>query len=267
MKKKLLIISSIILILLFNIKVKAASVIDGTYTRGVQITTTSTNNIILTYNNTSTTLTFPQSFSNTNDDYIMIPYMGLVYFQLDNFNNQNYFTILPDYEQYIRVSIQSNWNRRNCEIADGYITCPIEKNSSFTKLYFDTVIPDTWTDGYWKFDITLPTYADVYKKSQTAIIDNQNQNTQEIINQNATYEENPEELNGTTELNEYTQKEEQLFGNLDFDVNGTSDITINPNASAFVWQIVEALRGMNPAIILLMTSILGIGIIKLILNR
>lgn len=99
------------------------------------------------------------------------------------------------------------------------------------------------------------------------IIEKQQEQT-EILNQNATYSDDSDKFtNETQQVNDYTQKEENLFNNLEFDVNGTGQITINPNASAFIWDIVNGLRTINPAIILLMTSILGIGIIKLVLNR
>lgn len=92
------------------------------------------------------------------------------------------------------------------------------------------------------------------------------------INQTLTGEQNynkdaSEEIEGKEEINNYNQKEEELFSNLNFEGIGNNEITINPNTSSFIWQIVEKLRGMNGKIILLMTSILGLGIIKMILNR
>lgn len=113
---------------------------------------------------------------------------------------------------------------------------------------------------YWSFT----TISD----GTTDIINNQNQNTQEIINQNATYSDDPkEEVEGKNETADYEQKEQQLMGSLDFNMTAMDNISINPNASTFIWQIADKLRSINPAIILLMTSILGMGLIKLILNR
>lgn len=93
--------------------------------------------------------------------------------------------------------------------------------------------------------------------------------TQEIINQNATYSDTPSKdlTNETQELEDYEQAEQNLINSLDLNMSVMDGITINPNASAYIWQIVDRLRQINPAIILLMTSILGMGIIKMVLNR
>lgn len=104
---------------------------------------------------------------------------------------------------------------------------------------------------------------------ENAIIDNQNQNTDRIINENATYSDTPsvDTTNETQELDNYEQAEQNLINSLDLNMSVMDGITINPNASAYIWQIVDRLRQINPAIILLMTSILGMGIIKMVLNR
>ena len=89
------------------------------------------------------------------------------------------------------------------------------------------------------------------------------------LNQDTTYNNNSSE-NLTQEknkMNEYKNKEETLMNSLDFSQVDDLNITINPNASSFIWEIVNRLRGMNGAIVLLMTSILGLGIVKMILNR
>lgn len=73
--------------------------------------------------------------------------------------------------------------------------------------------------------------------------------------------------NETAELNNYSTAEDQVLNSLDFSGVNSTAITINPNASVFIWSIVDRLRSMSSAIVLLMTSIFGIGIIKLVLNR
>ena len=93
-------------------------------------------------------------------------------------------------------------------------------------------------------------------------------NTNTIMNQNHTYNNNPSEnITGQNNVNEMTNAEENLMNNLDFSGASEVNVSINPNSSNFIWNIVNRLREINPAIITLMTSILGIGIFKLILNR
>lgn len=89
-----------------------------------------------------------------------------------------------------------------------------------------------------------------------------------IINEDTTYSNNPSEnINGKQDMDDLSDAEKGLINNLDFSGAEDIDITINAESSSFIWQIVNQLRQMNGAIVLLMTSILGLGIIKMILNR
>lgn len=104
--------------------------------------------------------------------------------------------------------------------------------------------------------------------SITNAINSQTQQEQQNWNQDHTYDNTPsEDINGTSELNDYSSQEDQLMNSLDFNMTVMDDITINPQASAYIWNIADRLRGINGKIILLMTSILGLGIIKMVLNR
>lgn len=109
---------------------------------------------------------------------------------------------------------------------------------------------------------------EIITNSDLATNEDLNNVTNEILNGEHEYnKEASEEVKGKEDLDNYAQKEEELFNNLNFEGIGNNEITINPGASTFIWEIVERLRGMNGKIVLLMTSILGIGIIKLLLNR
>lgn len=82
------------------------------------------------------------------------------------------------------------------------------------------------------------------------------------------YNNNPSEtIDGKDNIDDMTQAEENLMNNIDLDGASDVNVVINPYSSNFIWNIVNRLREINPAIITLMTSILGIGIFKLILNR
>lgn len=90
----------------------------------------------------------------------------------------------------------------------------------------------------------------------------------DTVDQDHTYNNTPSEnIDGKDDMDDLSDAESGLINNLDFSGAEDIDITINAESSTFIWQIVNQLRQMNGAIILLMTSILGIGIIKMILNR
>lgn len=99
-------------------------------------------------------------------------------------------------------------------------------------------------------------------------LNNAQQETNNILTGEQNYNKDAsEEVNGQEEIDDYTEKEEELFSSLNFEGIGNNEITINPNTSSFIWGIIERLRGMNGKIVLLITSVLGLGIIKMILNR
>lgn len=93
--------------------------------------------------------------------------------------------------------------------------------------------------------------------------------TQAILNENTTYNNQASEnITGQQDMNNYDNTQRNILSNLDFSgVNETGNITVNSNANSYIWSLATRLRGMNIAIVTLMTSILGIGIIKMVLNR
>lgn len=96
----------------------------------------------------------------------------------------------------------------------------------------------------------------------------QQQNHDQFMNETQQYnDEQDPNIRGVNETQEFEQAESQLIESLDLNTSVLDEIVINPQASVFIWNIVEVLRSMNPAIIVLMASMLGFGIMKLILNR
>lgn len=149
--------------------------------------------------------------------------------------------------------------------------CPISNYASLTSIKFIRFSQNIYysNSSQYTYQFGIMRRINRYSDSAQDIISNQNNNTQEIINQNATYEDTPSKdlTNETQQMEDYEQAEENLINSLDFNMTMLDGITINPNASTFIWGIVDRLRQINPAIILLMTSILGMGLIKMVLNR
>ena len=90
----------------------------------------------------------------------------------------------------------------------------------------------------------------------------------ETLNQEHNYNQNEsvsteEEKN---KFNNFEQEEDTLRNGLNLDIENT-EITINPEANTFIWNVVNRLRGMSGKIVLLFTSVLSLGIMKMILGR
>ena len=103
---------------------------------------------------------------------------------------------------------------------------------------------------------------------QTQIIKDQTDKINDTLTQNHDYNTNPSESteNEKQEMENYEQEEDSLRNGLDLSIE-ESEITINPEANTFIWNIVNRLRGMSGKIVLLFTSVLSLGIMKMILGR
>lgn len=114
-----------------------------------------------------------------------------------------------------------------------------------------------------------------YEEGVGAIIDKktdemikEQEKTNEIISQDHEYNNNASESteNEKQEMENYEQEEDSLRNGLDLSIE-ESEITINPEANTFIWNIVDRLRGMSGKIVLLFTSVLSLGIMKMIMGR
>ena len=115
----------------------------------------------------------------------------------------------------------------------------------------------------------------IYTETIRNIIENSNGNVveavdkvNETLNQEHNYNQNEsvsteEEKN---KFNNFEQEEDSLRNGLDLNIE-ESEITINPEANTFIWNVVNRLRGMSGKIVLLFTSVLSLGIMKMILGR
>lgn len=115
----------------------------------------------------------------------------------------------------------------------------------------------------------------VYTDTIKEIIENANGNVVDAVDKvndtlNQEHEYNKNESESTQEQKEqidnYETQEDELRNGLNLDIED-SEITINPNANNFIWETINKLRGMSGKIVLLFTSVLSLGLIKIILGR
>lgn len=114
-----------------------------------------------------------------------------------------------------------------------------------------------------------------YEEGVGAIIDKktdemikEQEKTNEILSKDHNYNTDPSENteNEKQQMESYEQEEDSLRNGLDLTIE-ESEITINPEANTFIWNVVDKLRGMSPKIVLLFTSVLSLGLMKMILGR
>lgn len=113
---------------------------------------------------------------------------------------------------------------------------------------------------------------------QQQIINNQTANTNaingnidqefnDLKNQDHTYNSNAKDTpSGTSDVNSTLNKQDQLSSSLNLDSSNVV-VTLNTNATTYIWGIVDRIRAVDSRIVLLFTTVLSLGIIKMILNR
>ena len=102
---------------------------------------------------------------------------------------------------------------------------------------------------------------------QSALITNQTNNTNAILNQNHTYNNNASDtVPNQSDINTVLSQQNTLSNSLNLSTNAI-DVQLNTNATTWIWGIVNNIRTINGKITLLFTTILSLAIIKMILNR
>lgn len=216
-------------------------------------------------------------------------------------NTQTYVDILKNANPKIsaRVDSGSSWLPDNIEtynvsynyvsgnIVNIVIKFSLKQDAEYVGILFDWNGRNqcAWDGYFYEWLITalrLSAASGTYEMGTIGAIENQtnaiingnnqiNNNLDDIkdtITGDYEYSEEPtEQIQGKEEIDEMKELEENILGNIDLSATEDLNITINPQASKFIWDIVEQLRGINDKIIMLITSILGLGIIKMILNR
>lgn len=146
--------------------------------------------------------------------------------------------------------------------ANNWATLRLKNNSSSGGWYFSLLAVENKELGI---------YSDTIRK----IVEQANGNVEQAVdrvndtlNQDHNYNNNPSESTQEQEnkINDYETQEDSLREGLNLEI-GNSEITINPNANTFIWNVVDRLRGMSGKIVLLFTSVLSLGLIKIVLGR
>ena len=111
----------------------------------------------------------------------------------------------------------------------------------------------------------IPLILNAITNSQTAIINNQNANHDEIMDEDidATSKQNVDQ----TQYNDYKSKENQLMGFTSENNLSSLNIGIDANTSETIWQLITRIIQSNAKVFGLFISILSIGIIKIALAR
>lgn len=172
------------------------------------------------------------------------------------------------------------------------ITELLATDANYCAMYTTLFVPNTTTNGSWVglrlratgnnitglyftafgYDIQQ---LGLYDKTIENIVRSANGNVEQAVNEvNETLNQNHEYNNNASESTEnekqqmenYEQEEDTLRNGLDLNIE-ESEITINPEANTFIWNVVDRLRGMSGKIVLLFTSVLSLGIMKMVLGR
>ena len=283
MKKGIILILLLCSILIYDIKVKALA-LDGQISGQLQVNNSPYYHKFYKtsgYDTTTYQFQFNDYYEAPTSNYMVFTIQSLLYSLDTNHFSEHYgngytsaytdtysiYNIFVSQAQP-RIQLVSTGPWPVCELQNNLIVCPIFPQYKYYGLKLELLMPesDSYNDINW--EISVSNFVNLYRTDTSSIINNQNQNTQTIMDSNTTYNNDATQdyTNQTNEMDNITNAEDTLMNNLDFNTTDMN-ITINPNASTFIWNIVDALRLMSTKIVLLMTSILSIGVIKLVLNR
>lgn len=133
------------------------------------------------------------------------------------------------------------------------------------------------SSGGWYFSLLAVENKElgIYSDTIRQIVENANGNVEQAVDRvndtlNQDHNYNTEPSKSTTEeenkIDDYETQEDNLREGLNLEIDN-SEITINPNANTFIWQTIDKLRGISGKIVLLFTSVLSLGLIKIVLGR
>ena len=165
-------------------------------------------------------------------------------------------------------------------ISIGYSSCRL-----YSGLYVPTTTGNNWisiqftsnTTQTSKFALVAVQTENlgIYTDTVRAIVESANGNVVEAVdkvndtlNQDHSYNTDPSKSTQQEEqeINDYETQEDNLRNGLNLEIEN-SEITINPEANTFIWDVIDRLRGINGKIVLLFTSVLSLGLIKVVLGR
>lgn len=161
----------------------------------------------------------------------------------------------------------THWLTCDIDNTDNTIKCPINnKMNNIVRLRISSYVFYT-TSASYQYTLNVGKMVKIYSEPTNEIIEQQKE-TNETLKEEHTYNTNESQSTQQQqqEMNNYEQEEDTLRNNLKLDIED-AEISINPQASTFIWEVVNRLRSINPKIVLLFTSILSLGIMKMVLGR
>ena len=164
---------------------------------------------------------------------------------------------------YFRVYYENDGGWNSCFLNDTELVCPTSRKK-IEKLQVQVLFKAQHATS---FNFAVQRGWNKYKSTTQEMIEKQTE-TNNTLQQDHTYNNNASQSTTTQEnqMNSFEQEEDTLRNSLNLDIED-SEITINPNASNFIWETINRLRQMSGKIVLLFTSVLSLGIMKMILGR
>lgn len=200
-------------------------------------------------------------------------------------NSNNVIYNLNEY-----YSVQAFWQDKNDSNNFSFTRCYAQEfDKKNTSVYYTCDIMNTKYNyqlssidiiGYEKTGSTLESFSyigisgvlnflsDKINSSDLNEINQNQQQTNNILTQDHNYNQNESQsTQGQKEqMENYEKEEDNLRNNLNLSIE-EAEVTIKPEANTFIWEIVNKLRTMSGKIVLLFTSVLSLGIMKMILGR
>lgn len=282
MRKYITIITIIVISVMSTIKVNASTLIStsrvwdtgssGRYLYNCNNGTNGTTDVREYYMSFQYNAIVPQGANE-----IVIPLS--FYITLMNSTQTNQFnSVLNSALQVTLKTNQGDWGV--CGVSDTKLTCSVHEGWEYQGVnirfmpsvngFFDCIRVSLNQIVEYRYSNDMNDIYNNISDVQVAINDVEtaitNQTT--VLQSDHTYNTTPSEsINGTSDVETYEQEEQTLMNSLDFTGINDVAVTINPTASQWIWNTATRFRGIHAKIILLMTSILGLGIAKMILNR
>lgn len=160
-------------------------------------------------------------------------------------------------------------------------TCNLENiQSSYDKLLLDFNIPNATTNLLyvneimaWDSNFTINSNVSTdsinsaINSSSSNIINNDNKNTQDIIDSITGGELEDNSQPDDSKINDYQDSEGNLIDKDKLNNINNIEISLDSNSNTFIWNLVDKILNTHTLIFGLIITMLSLGIIKLVLNR
>ncbi len=174
---------------------------------------------------------------------------------------------------YMQCPTNGNWV--NCEMwidtfhpnNDEKITAVFYLNgNTFNRTFLANANGSAWVDSSTG-NLTNGGFNSAMNNQTNSIIDNQNKNTQDIIDsiQGGSLKDNTQPDN--SKLNDYDSAEKNLIDKDKLNNIDNLEVAIDSKSNTYVWDVITRFIQSHPKIFAMVITMLSVGIIKLILNR